>query len=37
VSSELNKGTTFFVALPVYLAGGERDDENQTLGGDDVS
>jgi PAS domain S-box-containing protein len=37
VSSELNKGTTFFVALPVYLAGGERDDENQTLGGDNVS
>ena len=28
VNSELNKGTTFIVTLPVYLAGGKRDDEN---------
>jgi len=37
VKSELNKGTTFIVTLPVYLAGGKKDDENQTLGGNDVS
>ncbi|MBW2004181.1 MAG: PAS domain S-box protein [Deltaproteobacteria bacterium] len=37
VKSELNKGTTFIVTLPVYLAGGKRDDEGQTLGGNDVS
>jgi len=37
VNSELNKGTTFIVTLPVYLAGGKRDDENQTRGGNDVS
>ncbi len=28
VNSELNKGTIFIVSLPVYLAGGKRDDEN---------
>ncbi|MBW1674941.1 MAG: ATP-binding protein [Deltaproteobacteria bacterium] len=28
VNSELNKGTTFIVTLPVYLAVGKRDDEN---------
>jgi len=37
VKSELNKGTTFIVTLPVYLAGGKRDDEDQTLGGNNVS
>jgi len=37
VKSELNKGTTFIVTLPVYLAGGKKDDENQKLGGNDVS
>ncbi|RLB22391.1 MAG: hypothetical protein DRG73_06995 [Deltaproteobacteria bacterium] len=37
VKSELNKGTTFIVTLPVYLAGGKKDDEDQTLGGNNVS
>jgi PAS domain S-box-containing protein len=37
VNSELNKGTTFIISLPVYLVRGKRDDENQTLGGDNVS
>jgi len=36
VNSELNKSTTFIVTLPVYLAGGKRD-ENQKLGGNNVS
>jgi len=37
VKSELNKGTTFIVSLPVYLAGGERSGINQEPGRDNVS
>jgi len=37
VSSELNKGTTFIIKLPVYLAGGKKDDENLTQGENNVS
>jgi len=36
VKSELNKGTTFIVSLPVYLGGGERADTEQEPGGNNV-
>ena len=36
VKSELNKGTTFIVSLPVYLGGGERADTKQEPGGNNV-
>ncbi|MBW1717072.1 MAG: PAS domain S-box protein [Deltaproteobacteria bacterium] len=37
VKSQPNKGTTFIVSLPVYLAGGARDRTNQSQGGNNVS
>jgi len=36
VKSELNKGTTFIVSLPVYLGGDERTDTKQEPGGNNV-
>jgi PAS domain S-box-containing protein len=37
VNSELNKGTTFIVSLPVYLAEGERAYTNKEPGGNNAS
>jgi two-component system NtrC family sensor kinase len=37
VKSKLDKGTTFIVRLPIYLAGAERNDAHQEPGGDNVS
>jgi PAS domain S-box-containing protein len=36
VNSELNKGTTFIVTLPIYLAGGERNGITYEQGGENA-